>query len=78
MRLHEEMKILELQILEHKKKESEAEARLKEQQIVYEAVRNDRNAFSKSLIESKVDSAIRSNTVTWICVKRVFKDDTFI
>lgn len=60
MRLHEEMKIQELRTLEHKKKESEAEAKLKEHQIMYEAVRNDRNAFSKSLIESKVDPAIQS------------------
>lgn len=55
------MKVFELQILEYKKKEVEAEARLKEEQNLYEAVRNDRNAFSKSLIEAKVSSLLIKN-----------------
>lgn len=54
LHLNEEMKVFELQILEYKKKEVEAESRLKEQQNIYEAVRNDRNVFSKHLIETKV------------------------
>ena len=36
---------------------SEGEARLRQQQTLYEAVRSDRNLYSKSLIESQDEIA---------------------
>ena len=50
----EEVKIREMQIFDYKKKIAEAETKLKQQQNLYEAVRSDRNLYSKNLIESQV------------------------
>ena len=44
----------EMQIFDYKKKIAEAETKLKQQQNLYEAVRSDRNLYSKNLIESQV------------------------
>ena len=44
----------EMQIFDFKKKIAEAETKLKQQQNLYEAVRSDRNLYSKNLIESQV------------------------
>jgi len=49
----EEVKIREMQIFDYKKKIAEAETKLKQQQNLYEAVRSDRNLYSKNLIESQ-------------------------
>ena len=46
------MKIKNNQIAELQKKNSEVEAKLKHQQNLYEAVRSDRNLYSKNLLES--------------------------
>ena len=43
----------EMQIFDYKKKIAEAETKLKQQQNLYEAVRSDRNLYSKNLIESQ-------------------------
>ena len=43
----------ELEIMELQKKIQEGEAKLKQQQNLYEAVRSDRNLYSKNLIEAK-------------------------
>jgi hypothetical protein len=43
-----------MKIFELKKKIAEAETKLKQQQNLYEAVRSDRNVYSKNLIESQV------------------------
>ncbi len=48
----EEVKIKNNQIAELQKKNSEVEAKLKHQQNLYEAVRSDRNLYSKNLLES--------------------------
>jgi len=50
----EDVKMREMQIFDYKKKIAEAETKLKQQQILYEAVRSDRNLYSKNLIESQV------------------------
>eukprot|EP01137_Pigoraptor_chileana_P008977 Opistho-2@56553 len=49
----EEVKIREMMIFDYKKKIAEAETKLKQQQNLYEAVRSDRNLYSKNLIESQ-------------------------
>ena len=46
----------EMQIFDYKKKIAEAETKLKQQQNLYEAVRSDRNLYSKNLIEAQVGS----------------------
>jgi hypothetical protein len=45
------VKTKEMKIFEYKKKIAEAETRLRQQQNLYEAVRSDRNLYSKNLIE---------------------------
>lgn len=50
----EDVKVREMQIFDYKKKIAEAETKLKQQQNLYEAVRSDRNLYSKNLIESQV------------------------
>lgn len=52
--LMEEIKIKEMQIFDYKKKIAEQETKYKQQQNLYEAVRNDRNLYSKNLIERQV------------------------
>lgn len=52
----EDVKVREMQIFDYKKKIAEAETKLKQQQNLYEAVRSDRNLYSKNLIESQVQN----------------------
>lgn len=49
----EELKLQELQIRELQKKIAEDQAKLKHKQNLYEAVRADRNLYSKQLVESQ-------------------------
>jgi len=49
----EDIKIREMQIFDYKKTIAEAETKLKQQQNLYEAVRSDRNLYSKNLIEAQ-------------------------
>uniref|UniRef100_A0A061SN17 Flagellar associated protein n=1 Tax=Tetraselmis sp. GSL018 TaxID=582737 RepID=A0A061SN17_9CHLO len=49
----EEVKLREMAIIDLQKKISEGENRLKQQQNLYEAVRSDRNLYSKNLIEAQ-------------------------
>ncbi|CAL8087230.1 unnamed protein product [Calicophoron daubneyi] len=49
----DELKFREMQIFENKKRIAEAETKLKQQQNLYEAVRSDRNLYSKNLIEAQ-------------------------
>lgn len=49
----EEVKLQELQMSALQRKIQEAEGKLKQQQNLYEAVRNDRNLYSKNLMESQ-------------------------
>jgi predicted nucleic acid-binding Zn-ribbon protein len=49
----EQVKLREMAIADLQKKISEAETKLKQQQNLYEAVRVDRNMYSKNLIESQ-------------------------
>ena len=51
LRHREDGKIKEMQIFDFKKRIAEAETKYKQQQNLYEAVRNDRNLYSKNLIE---------------------------
>jgi len=60
----EDVKVREMQIFDYKKKIAEAETKLKQQQNLYEAVRSDRNLYSKNLIESQVRSP-RGTTTAW-------------
>lgn len=50
----DDVKSREMQIFDYKKKIAEAETKLKQQQNLYEAVRSDRNLYSKNLIETQV------------------------
>ena len=54
------VKTKEMKIFEYKKKIAEAETRLRQQQNLYEAVRSDRNLYSKNLIESQVRKNVLS------------------
>jgi hypothetical protein len=49
----EEVKLREMAIIDLQKRITEGEAKLKQQQNLYEAVRADRNLYSKNLIESQ-------------------------
>lgn len=49
----EEVKLREMAIIDLQKKISEAETKFKQQQNLYEAVRVDRNMYSKKLIEAQ-------------------------
>merc|ERR1719240_2579046 len=53
----EEVQLREMTILDLQKKIAEGDAKLKQQQNLYEAVRSDRNLYSKSLIESQDEIA---------------------
>merc|ERR1711991_588906 len=53
----EDVKLKEMQITEMGKKVTESEQKLKQQQQLYEAVRSDRNLYSKNLIESQDEIA---------------------
>lgn len=59
--LMEEIKIKEMQIFDYKKKIAEQETKYKQQQNLYEAVRNDRNLYSKNLIERQVSLKLGVN-----------------
>lgn len=50
----EEVKLREVALVELQKRLGDGEGRLKQQQSLYEAVRADRNMYSKSLIEAQV------------------------
>ena len=70
----EDVKVREMQIFDFKKKIAEAETKLKQQQNLYEAVRSDRNLYSKNLIESQVCTHIvtkvsqqHTYTLTHLC-----------
>ena len=52
-----QVKLREMTILDLQKKISEGDTKLKQQQNLYEAVRSDRNLYSKSLIESQDEIA---------------------
>lgn len=56
-RCTEQVKLREMTILDLQKKIAESDARLKQQQHLYEAVRSDRNQYSKNLIESQDEIA---------------------
>ncbi|XP_009008499.1 cilia- and flagella-associated protein 58 [Callithrix jacchus] len=49
----EDIKVRETQIFDYKKKIAESEIKLKQQQNLYEAVRSDRNLYSKNLVEAQ-------------------------
>jgi chromosome segregation ATPase len=49
----EELKLQELQVQELQKKMTEDQAKLKHKQNLYEAVRSDRNLYSKQLVDSQ-------------------------
>nr|XP_033799268.1 cilia- and flagella-associated protein 58 [Geotrypetes seraphini] len=53
LQLMEDIKVREMQIFDYKKKIAESETKLKQQQNLYEAVRSDRNLYSKNLIEAQ-------------------------
>lgn len=67
----EDVKVREMQIFDYKKKIAEAETKLKQQQNLYEAVRSDRNLYSKNLIESQVHA--KSMSFLFIIMKTQVK-----
>lgn len=56
----EDIKVREMQIFDYKKKIAESETKLKQQQNLYEAVRSDRNLYSKNLVEAQVKNIFMS------------------
>lgn len=56
----EDIKVREMQIFDYKKKIAESETKLKQQQNLYEAVRSDRNLYSKNLVEAQVKNILIS------------------
>ena len=54
----EDIKVREMQIFDYRKKIAESETKLKQQQNLYEAVRSDRNLYSKNLVEAQVKEYI--------------------
>lgn len=58
----EDIKVREIQIFDYRKKIAESETKLKQQQNLYEAVRSDRNLYSKNLVEAQVKGA---RVLTW-------------
>lgn len=57
MQMVEEVKLKKNMIGELKKENIEYEAKLKQQQNLYEAVRSDRNLYSKNLLEAQDEVA---------------------
>ncbi|KAM4852432.1 cilia- and flagella-associated protein 58 [Thomomys bottae] len=49
----EDIKVREMQIFDFRKRIAESETKLKQQQNLYEAVRSDRNLYSKNLVEAQ-------------------------
>ncbi|XP_019491834.1 PREDICTED: cilia- and flagella-associated protein 58 [Hipposideros armiger] len=49
----EDIKVREMQIFDYRKQIAESETKLKQQQNLYEAVRSDRNLYSKNLVEAQ-------------------------
>ncbi|ELV11671.1 Coiled-coil domain-containing protein 147, partial [Tupaia chinensis] len=49
----EDIKVREMQIFDYRKRIAESETKLKQQQNLYEAVRSDRNLYSKNLVEAQ-------------------------
>lgn len=58
----EDIKVREIQIFDYRKKIAESETKLKQQQNLYEAVRSDRNLYSKNLVEAQVKDV---RVLTW-------------
>ena len=56
----EDIKVREMQIFDYRKKIAESETKLKPQQNLYEAVRSDRNLYSKNLVEAQVKNIFMS------------------
>lgn len=67
----EDIKVREMQIFDYKKKIAEAETKLKQQQNLYEAVRSDRNLYSKNLIEAQVHEPF----IEYLRISRMKKRD---
>lgn len=57
----EDVKVHEMQIFDYRKKIAESETKLKQQQNLYEAVRSDRNLYSKNLVEAQVKNIFMSS-----------------
>jgi chromosome segregation ATPase len=53
----DEVRVREMSIIQLQKRIAEGEAKLKQQQALYEAVRSDRNLYSKNLVESQDEIA---------------------
>lgn len=62
----EDIKVREMQIFDYKKQIAESETKLKQQQNLYEAVRSDRNLYSKNLIEAQVLKFISVPSSFWL------------
>ena len=53
----EEVKVREMSIIQLQKRISEGDHKLKQQQALYDAVRSDRNLYSKNLVEAHEETA---------------------
>jgi len=53
----EEIKVREMSIIQLQKRITEGDAKLKQQQALFEAVRSDRNLYSKNLVEAHEETA---------------------
>lgn len=57
-------------LVELQKRLGDGEGRLKQQQSLYEAVRADRNMYSKSLIDAQVRVCLSVHKACWHCLAR--------
>jgi hypothetical protein len=62
------VKVREVALVELQKRITDGDGRLKQQQALYEAVRADRNMYSKSLIEAQVGLEVGRSTVEDACM----------
>ncbi|GAA6095404.1 cilia- and flagella-associated protein 58 [Tachysurus ichikawai] len=65
----ENLKVREMEIFEYKKKIAEAETKLKQLQNLYEAIRAERNNYSKNLLDAQIlSSSIFTRSV--VCIRK--------
>ena len=74
----EDVKVREMQIFDYKKKIAEAETKLKQQQNLYEAVRSDRNLYSKNLIEAQVTLLCLIFSITDLVLAKLVRAITYL
>jgi hypothetical protein len=66
------VKVREVALVELQKRITDGDSRLKQQQALYEAVRADRNMYSKSLIEAQVGAEVVQRCSGEVCLSEYY------